>query len=262
MPPQAEQQQQPLLAAEALLGLARTRLARSELEAASTTFAAAGRQFQLLESIDGDGAALLGAAQVLIGQEAWEEAISRCEAALVRFNQCDDLVGQADVMLTFGMAHRGNDQLDEASMHYEQALTLYQQQQQPLGIADVHYERAGVLLERGEFDAAMGELNKAIELVEQVMRTLNTPQQWTTFILQYTDLYALAAVTELRRRQETRARAVLTSFVRVAGASAIVQRLKAYEDAIPTGGSELTEPEIGVNKDLVKRLGQLRKELK
>jgi len=259
---QAGNQQEPLLASEALLGLARSRLARGELEAAATTFAETRRQFQLVESVNGDGAALLGTAQVLVGQEVWEEAISRCEAALTRFNQSDDLAGQADALLTLGMAHRGNGELDEASTNLEQALIFYQQQQQPLGISDVRYERAGVLLDRGELDAAMDELNKAIVLVEQVMGTLTTPQQWTMFLRQYADLYALAAITEVRRRQDEQARTILTSFVRIAGASEIVQRIKAYEDSVPTISGEVTEDEIRANKDLLKRLGQLRKGLK
>jgi tetratricopeptide (TPR) repeat protein len=259
---QAESQQEPLLASEALLGLARSRLARGELEAAATTFAETRRQFQLVESVNGDGAALLGTAQVLVGQEAWEEAISRCEAALTRFNQSDDLVGQADAMLALGIAHRGNGELDEASANLELALIFYQQQQQPLGSADVRYERAGVLLDRGKLEAAMDELNKAIVLVEQVMGTLSTPQQWTIFLRQYADLYALAAITGVRRRQDEQARTILTSFVRIAGASGIVQRIKAYEDSIPTANGGITEDEIRANKDLVKRLGQLRKELR
>jgi len=258
---QAEGQQQPLLAAEALLGLARTRLSRGELEAALKTYMEAGRQFRLVESTDGDGAAVLGTAQVLIGQAAWEEAIARCETALTRFNQSDDLIGQADAMLTLGLAHRGNGELDEASTDFEQALTLYEQQRQPLGLADARYERAGILLTRDELDAAMDELTKAIGLVEQVMNTLSTPQQWSMFLRQYADLYAQAAITQVQRHEDTQASTLLTSFVRIAGASEIVQRITAYE-TILSSGDELTEDQLRANKDLLKRLAQLRKGLK
>src|SRR5437588_2722455 len=128
----------------------------------------ASRQFQLLESTDGDGAAVLGVAQTLIGRERWEEAASRCGEALTRFNQSDDLIGQADTMLALGLAHRGNDELAEASTNFDQALQLYQQQQQPLGEADTRYERAGLWLAQGNVDAANDELSRAIALVEQV----------------------------------------------------------------------------------------------
>src|SRR5207237_10712013 len=47
---QAEMQQEPLLAAESLLGLAQTRLSRGELESDTNNFSAAERQFQGLES--------------------------------------------------------------------------------------------------------------------------------------------------------------------------------------------------------------------
>src|SRR5260370_8094611 len=60
---QAEALQEPLLAAEALLGLAQTRLSRSELDAASSTFLEAGRQFRLLEGNDGDASVILGLSQ-------------------------------------------------------------------------------------------------------------------------------------------------------------------------------------------------------
>ena len=90
---QAEAQQEPLHAAEAMLGLAQTRLAREEFDAAMTTFLEAGRQFQLIESTDGDGNAVLGVAQVNLARELWDEAIEHGQAALTRFQQAGDLIG-------------------------------------------------------------------------------------------------------------------------------------------------------------------------
>jgi tetratricopeptide (TPR) repeat protein len=222
----------------------------------------ASRQFQLLESIDGDGAAVLGIAQTLIGRELWEEAISRSEEALTRFNQSDDLIGQADTMLALGLAHEGNGELEEASTDFDQALQLYQQQQQPLGEADTRYERAGVFLAQGNLDAASDELARAITLVEQVMRTLSAPQQWSRFLHQYTELYAQAAITLVQQKQDAQARTLLQSFVQIVGSPEIGQRIKAYEDTILTSSDELSEGEKRANKDLVKRLEQLRKGLK
>src|SRR5581483_8724557 len=71
---QARTYQEPLLAAEALLGLGQTQLASQELDAASATFLEAGRAFQLQESTDGDGSAVLGMARVNISQQHWDEA--------------------------------------------------------------------------------------------------------------------------------------------------------------------------------------------
>ncbi|TMD42265.1 MAG: tetratricopeptide repeat protein, partial [Chloroflexi bacterium] len=51
---QAEGQQEPQLAAEALAGMARVKLSQGELDAASTMFTEARRRFQLLESTDGE----------------------------------------------------------------------------------------------------------------------------------------------------------------------------------------------------------------
>ncbi|MFL5702945.1 MAG: tetratricopeptide repeat protein, partial [Ktedonobacteraceae bacterium] len=258
----AEGQQEPLLAAEALLDLAKTRLARGELDTATSTFIEASRQFQLLESTDGDGAAVLGIAQTLIGRELWEEAIQRCEEALTRFNQSDDLIGQADAVLSLGLAHRGNGELEEALNDFNQALHLYQQQQQPLGEADTRYERAGIYLAQSKLDAALAELNRAINLVEQVMKTLSAPQQWSMFLSQYTELYVQTAIAYVRLNQDSQALTLLQTFTHIAGADEARKQIKAYEETVPLVGEELTENEIRMNKDLIKRLGQLRKKLK
>ncbi len=259
---QAEGQQEPQLAAEALAGMARVKLSQGELDAASTMFTEARRRFQLLESTDGEGAAVLGIAQVLIGQERWDEAVQRCEEALTRFNQSDNLIGQADTMLSLGLAHRGDGTLEEAATDFEQALKLYRQQQQPLGEADTRYERAGIFLVQGNLAEAREEFSRAIALVEQVMRTMSIPQQWRTFLRQYAELYAQQAITLVRLQQDAQALTQAQSFADIAGRDAIAQQIKAYEETVPTSGEELTEDEIRENKELVKRLGQLRKRLR
>jgi hypothetical protein len=78
---------------------------------------------------------------------------------------------------------------------------------------------------------------------------------------QYAELYAQAVITEVRLNEDERARALLTSFVRIAGLPPIEKYLKAYEDSLPTSGENMTEEEIRANKDLVKRLRQIRKGL-
>jgi hypothetical protein len=49
--------------------------------------------------------------------------------------------------------------------------------------------------------------------------------------------------------------------VRIAGLPAIEQHVKAYEDSVPTGGENMTDEEIRANKDLIKRIRQVRKGL-
>jgi len=82
------------------------------------------------------------------------------------------------------------------------------------------------------------------------------------FLRQYTQFYAQAAITLVRLNRDAEALVQLQSFARVAGAGAIVQQIKAYEETIPTSGDQLMEDEIRANKDLVKRLNQLRKKLR
>jgi len=172
------------------------------------------------------------------------------------------LIGQADAMLSLGLAHRGNGELEEALSHFDQALRLYQQQQQPLGEADTRYELAGIYLARANLNAALAELNKAINLVEQVMKTLSTPQQWSMFLSQYTELYVQTAIAYVRQNQDSQALTLLQTFTHIAGAGEARKQIKAYEETVPLAGEELTENEILMNKDLIKRLGQLQKKLK
>jgi tetratricopeptide (TPR) repeat protein len=258
---QAEAQQEPLRAAEAILGLAQTRLAQEEFDAALTTFLEAGRQFQLVESTDGDGRAVLGVAQVNLGRELWDETLENGQAALTRFRQASDSIGQADALLTLGMGYAGKDEPEEALSHFEQALKLYHQLRQPLGVADTRSARAGIYLMQGDLERARDEETKAIAQVERVMQSLSTPQQWTMFLRQYADLYAQTAITDVRRNQDEQARALLQNFVRVAGSAEVVRHIQVYKRALPTEGDGLSEAEISMNKDVVKRLEQLCKGL-
>jgi tetratricopeptide (TPR) repeat protein len=204
---------------------------------------------------------MLGIAQTLIGQGQWDEAIEHCEGALLRFQQSGNAVGETDTIFALGLAHHGKGDQDEAAIKFEQAVTRYQQQHQPLEESDARYQRAGIMLENGQFDLAMDDLAQAIALVEQVMHTLSSPGQWSTFLHQYMELYTQAAITEVRLNQDNQAYTILSSFTRIAGRDAVKQQLKAYEDSIPTKDDELSEDEAYANKELIKRLGALRKSL-
>src|SRR5450755_2401267 len=236
----AEAQQEPLVAADAILGMAQSYLARHELEAALETFLAVGRAYQLVESTSGDGSAALG-------------------AALLRFNQANDTPGQADALLTRGLAQRGMDENDAALTDFEQALKLYHQQRRPLGVADTRYARAGIFFQRGDLERARDEQTKAIAQVEHVMNSIASAQQWTLFLRQYAELYAQTAVTDIRLNRDEQARALLKNFARIAGTAELLQSLNAYENDLPTEGEELSEEEIRANTDLLRRIKQLSK---
>ena len=145
---------------------------------------------------------------------------------------------------------------------YSQQQPAYQQQQQPLGEADAHYERAGIFLAQLELDNAAREMQQAIALVEQVMHTLRTPQQWSIFLHQYSEVYVQAAITDVRRNADEQAHRLLRNVAPIIGAADIIQRLKAYEETIQIAGDDITEDEIRANKDLLKRLSLLRKAVK
>ena len=250
-----------MLAAETLLGLAQTRLSRKELDAASASFLEAGRQFQLLESTDGDGEAMLGLAQTLLGRGQWNEAIEHYEGATTRFRQRGNLIREVDTTFTLGLAYRGNGDVQEAARNFEQAVMMYERYHLPLSEADARYERAGMMLLDEQFDLAMNDFTRGIGLVEQVMITLSTADQKSTFLRQYTELYAQTAITEMRRNQESEARSTITSFVRIAGREPIIDYLTAYENSILSTTDEMSENEARTSTELVKRLRTLRKSL-
>jgi tetratricopeptide (TPR) repeat protein len=258
---QAEALQEPLLAARALLGLAKTCLACNELQEAHATFVEAGRQFQLLEYVAGDAQALLGVAETLISQQSWEEAAEDCQGALLRFQQVDDQGGRADAELAAGLTQRGHNACDEALKHFELALTLYRQQRQPLGEADALYERAGILLLRDEFTAALAEFSQATLLVERVMHTLGTSEQQKRFLQQYTELYAQKAIVLTRLNQESEACTALQDFTHLVGARGIETYLQTFEASIPIQGEDLTEEQLTANRALLKRLKLIRKQI-
>jgi tetratricopeptide (TPR) repeat protein len=256
---QAQHVQEPLVAAQALLGLGQKQLAEAELDAATETLLAAGRQFQLLESLVGDGSAVLGLAQVSIAKSAWDEASENSEAAITRFKQAGHTPGHADALLSRGLARRGKDELDEALNDFEEALHLYHQTRQPLGVVDTRSARASIYFRRNEFDRARDEESKAITQVERVMNTLSKPEHWSLFLRQYVDLYALTALTDVRQDHDKQARILVENFARIAGSQGIIEHLQGFESAIPTSGEDLTNEEIQANKDLVRRIGQLYK---
>ena len=171
------------------------------------------------------------------------------------------MIGLADAMLTRGLAYSAKDAQDEALADFEQALKLYHQQRRPLGVADTRSARARIFLLRGNLPQARDEQAKAITQVERVMQGLRSAQQWATFLRQYAQLYVETAVTDMRSGADEQARARLQAYVRIAGSGELKQFLQEYEEAIPTSGDELSEEELRSNKDLVKRLGQLRKGL-
>ncbi len=96
-------------------------------------------------------------------------------------------------------------------------------------------------------------------LVERVMKTLNTPEQWKIFLRQYTELYAQKAITLVRLEQENAAQACLQDFARIAGADELRAYLQTFESSIPLQDEELTAEQNAENQALLKRLKQVRK---
>ena len=93
------------------------------------------------------------------------------------------------------------------------------------------------------------------------MKTISSPQRWGTFLRQYAAQYAETIITDIRSQQNTQARTLIQSFIRIAGKTVIEKHLKALQNTLPTEGEELSEEELRTNKTLVKNLEQIRKGL-
>ncbi|HXZ06026.1 MAG TPA: hypothetical protein VEH81_14425, partial [Ktedonobacteraceae bacterium] len=169
--------------------------------------------------------------------------------------------GEADTTFTLGLAYRGNGDLQEAARNLEQAVILYEQYHLPLGEADARFERSGILLENEQFDLAIHDLTRTITLVEQVMNTLSSADQWSLFLHQYTELYAQTAITQVRRNQDNQALLTLSSFERITGRDPIMHYLMDYEKSILATIDEMSENDAQANSELVKRLRTIRKKL-
>ena len=112
-----------------------------------------------------------------------------------------------------------------------------------------------------QFDLAMNDFTRAIALVEQVMNTLSSADQWSTFLHQYTELYAQAAITQVRRNQDSQALSTLSSFVRITGRDPIMHYLMAYENSILATTDEMSENEAQTNTEAGKTFENITQEL-
>ena len=97
--------------------------------------------------------------------------------------------------------------------------------------------------------------------VERVMNSISKAERWGTFLRQYAEQYAETAITDVRQGDYEQARELLQKFVRIAGPIEIIKHLRAYEEAIPTSGEELSAEELSSNRELKRRLAELRKGL-
>jgi hypothetical protein len=99
-------------------------------------------------------------------------------------------------------------------------------------------------------------------LVEQVTGRLAAPDDRRAFLRRWLGLYSDAVISSIRTGNDERARALAESFAARAGGAELAAQLKAYEESIPTRGGNLTKEQQDQNKQLVKRISDLRKKLK
>src|SRR5262249_2706470 len=120
------------------------------------------------EALIAESRANLGLGRVLLRRGLWSEAATAHQELVTRLRAADDLEALATVYLGLGEAQRNLDSRDEAQRVYVEAARLFSEGAQPLGQAEALRGEAGLLLDAGEIEAAVGRYDKALELVEHV----------------------------------------------------------------------------------------------
>jgi hypothetical protein len=103
---------------------------------------------------------------------------------------------------------------------------------------------------------------RALELIERVGTGLKGATQRVSFFDRAASLYSEAIYAAVRQEDSVRAVEVARGYsgrAGKAGRAAAGQRLREYEQLIPTRGNDLTKEEVERNKGYIRALGEARK---
>ena len=165
-----------------------------------------------------------------------------------------------------GEAQRNLGSTDEARRAFVEAQRLYAEVESPLGQAEAYQGEAQTAMtaEPPKFEVANKRYARALELVEQVGTGLKDAGQRVSFFDRAASLYSEAIYAAVRQEDNERALELTHGYAGragKAGRSAAGQRLREYEQLIPTKGNELTKEEIERNKGYIRTLGDARRAL-
>lgn len=232
---------------EATLQQAETELSADNLDAAVNGFNAAAALAKQSEAALAEALAALGLGRVLLRRGLSEEAAAIHQEQLTRLRAYDDVAALALAYLGLGEAQRNLDEPDPARQAFAQAQRLYAGAGDALGEADAAYGEARVLMDVPEIEAAVGRFRQAMSLVERVGTGIGDAVTRTGFFDRQAPLYGDAIFASARERNNDRAQEVAARYAELAGRAglaAATQRLREYEQALPTRGADLTKEQI------------------
>jgi tetratricopeptide (TPR) repeat protein len=214
-----------------------------------------------------EGLARVGLGRVLLRRGLWEEASVAHQEQIARFKTADDPAAQALAQLGVGEAQRNLGAVDEARRAFVEAQRLYAEVESPLGQAEAYQGEAqtAISAEPPKFEVASKRYARALELVELVGMGLADVGNRVSLFDRAASLYSEAIYAAVRQEDAAHTLELAQSYAGRAGKtgrSAASQRLREYEQLIPTKGNELTKVEIERNKGYIRALGEARKVLR
>lgn len=249
---------------DALLSRAQAELRSENLDAAVTTYNDVLKEAKANELAVAESLAGIGLARVLLRRGLWEEAALAHQEQVSRLRVADE--AEALVLAQIGVAasRHGQGELAAARQSYVEAQRLASQSDAVLSQADALHGEARVLLDVPEIEAAVGRFTQALALIERVGDAVSDAHDRISFYDGRAMLYADAVYASAREQNAARAMELAQHYAGrsdKAGRAAAGQRLKDYEQSIPTRGADLTKEQIDQNKTIVRVLSDARQVL-
>jgi hypothetical protein len=239
-------------------------VATENLPAAVKDFNRAASLAQAREAVVAEGLATVGLARVMLRRELFTEAATTLQDTLVRFRNADEPDAQARAYSGIGEARRNLGEVEAARSAFARAAQFASRAADALGEAEALRGEGRTLLDVPELEAATGRFAQAMGIVARVGLTITGEEVRATFFATWAGLYAEAIYTAAREQSAERAQALASDYANRAsreGAARAGQRLREFEQSLPTRGADLTKEDIERNKATAKVLAEARKAL-
>lgn len=249
---------------EALLSRGGVELRSENLDAAVATYNDVLKEAKASELAVAESMAHIGLARVLLRRGLWEEAALGHQEQIARLRAADEAEALVLAQIGVAAARHGQGELAAARQAYVEAQRLAVQSDAVLSQAEALHGEARVLLDVPEIEAAVGRFTQALTLIERVGDALTDTHDQTSFYDGRAAIYADAIYASAREQNASRALELARHYAGRsdrAGHAAAGQRLKEYEQSIPTRGADLTKEQIEQNKAIARILSDARQAL-
>lgn len=249
---------------EALLSRGGAELRAENLDAAVTIYNDVLKEAKASELTVAEGLANIGLARVLLRRGLWEEAALGHQEQIARFRAADEAEALVLAQMGVAAARHGQGDFAAARQAYVEAQRLAARSDAVLSQAEAIHGEARVLLDVPEVEAAVGRFAQALELIERVGDGVSDAHDRASFYDGRATHYADAIYASAREQHAARALELTHHYAGRsdrAGRAAAGQRLKEYEQSIPTRGADLTKEQIEQNKAIARILSDARQAL-